>query len=131
MQRKCKEKGYPAKLIHEAFISHIDPSSKSRKVVDKQPGYTARFVSTYNNKYRRISKITHKHYKILLLDQCLAPMLPPTSQITFKKAWTIKNILAPSKLSIPNKRPLTSGHISIAGQASSNVIKGDALPANS
>lgn len=85
MQRKFEEKGCPIDLIQEAFISHMDLSSKSKTVVDKHVESTVRFVSTYNNKNRSISKIIRKHYKILQLDQRLAPKLPSIPQITFRK----------------------------------------------
>lgn len=61
-------------------------------------------MSIFYNRYRSVSRIIQKHYKILLLDQWLVPAPLAAPQITLRKACTVKNILAPSKKQVPNKR---------------------------
>lgn len=104
MQRKFEEKGYTRDLAMNAFLSNKNKQSKNKDNTSKEMENTARFVSTFNTKYRAISKIIYKYYNIL--DQYLVPLLPPKPQITFRRSHTIKNIIAPSKMEKSNKRPL-------------------------
>lgn len=87
-------------------LSSISHRKIKTKTIILKIWKTLRFVSTLNTKYRTILKIIQKYYNILKLDQHLAPCLLPKPQITFRKAHTIKNIIAPNKLEKPN-RPIS------------------------
>lgn len=106
MQKKFEEKAYPRDLITNAFLSNKTQLSKNKKDNPTDMVNTVRFVSTFNIKYRAISKIIYKHYDILKLDHILAPVLPPKPQVTFRRSRTVKNIIAPSKLMKPKSGPL-------------------------
>lgn len=106
--KRFEEKGYPQSIINEAFdryevpISNKDTSSSSTNINST----SVRFVTTYNDKYKKVVSIIKKHFNILKLDQRLAPVLPPVPQVTFKRARTVKNIIAPSKVQKLNKKPI-------------------------
>lgn len=97
MARKFCEKGYPEGLVQEAFESYESLHTIQRN--KKTNGMnTVRFITDYNNQYKEISRIICKHFNILKLDKRLYPQLPTAPQVTFRRARTIKNIIAPSKL---------------------------------
>ena len=98
MQKKFEEKCYPENLVNEAFSFFLKPPEATLTKKHLVNENTTRFVTTYNDCYKSVADIIKKHFKILHLDQRLAPILPATPQVTFRRARTIKNILAPSKI---------------------------------
>lgn len=107
MTQKFLEKGYPQELAQKAFDQQLVPSRPDRLRPSSTMTDAVRFVTTFNDQFVSIGKITRKHFNILKLDQRLAPLLPSTPQITFRRARTVKNILAPSKLRTTTTGPLS------------------------
>lgn len=95
---KFVEKGYPRDLVQDAFLLYTTKSPKNRDNCAKEMENTARCVSTFNTKYRTISKMIHKHCNILKLDQRSAPLLPPKPQISFRKATYHKKQYCPEQV---------------------------------
>lgn len=105
MARKFHEKGYPEHLVREAFETQKSPLKIQRKK-KRNESNTVRFITDYNNQFKEISRIISKHFNILKLDKRLSPLLPTVPQVTFRRARTMKNILAPSKLKTKISGPL-------------------------
>lgn len=106
MKRKFEKKLYALELVQEAFLSHMNSLSRENLRGGGNNNYTLGFISTFNNKYRSVSKIIKKNYNILMLDQRLAPVLTAALQVSFRKAPNMKNILAPIKIQKESTRSL-------------------------
>lgn len=89
-KKKYEEKGYPRDLVTTAFLSNKTKRSKNKNNNSLDLTNTAKSVSTFNTKYREISKIIYKHYDILKRDLILVPVLPPKPQVTFRCSRMVK-----------------------------------------
>lgn len=56
------------------------------------------FITSYSTQHYTIKCIIRKHWHILLNDSVLAPLLPPTPQIVYRGASSIKDKLVQSVL---------------------------------
>lgn len=56
------------------------------------------FVTTYNHEHRYIKNILIKHWHVLTNDPHLNSLIPAAPHMIFRRAKTLKNILAPSML---------------------------------
>lgn len=60
------------------------------------------FITTYNSSHNLIQQVLTRNWFILWNDPVLKELVPERPRLTFKRALTIKNILAPSHLKQPN-----------------------------
>lgn len=56
------------------------------------------FITTYNHSYSAITQVLNKHWSLLKNDPCLKTLVPDKPKLTFRRATTIKNTIAPSRL---------------------------------
>lgn len=57
-----------------------------------------RFITKFINEHHKIRIIIHKHWNILRCDPILNPVTEHRPHIIFKKAKSIKSIIAPSQM---------------------------------
>lgn len=109
------EKGYPKNLITEAYnrakkssqMEYLTPLEKpeSTPSTQERPIERVNFVTTYNKSHKDIRKILQKNWFILKRDPYLKDIIAAQPNITFRRAPTLKNLLAPSKLKKHTKGP--------------------------
>ncbi|XP_075422987.1 uncharacterized protein LOC142463956 [Ascaphus truei] len=123
---KFKHKGYDKQLINESFkkVSSMDRStmlqtSKNRQVtsrlgynspviVDKTVTSSLRFITTYNQSHKAIQNIMSNHWGVLRCDPHLKGILPDRASIVYRKARSMKSIIAPTKLKSANNSEKTA-----------------------
>lgn len=95
LKQKFLEKGYPDKLVDQLYSTFL--SGKKTKC-DKPPENTeARFVTRYHGQYKKIEYILNKQWNMLKQDPHLSTTLSERPKVTYRKAPTLKNKIAPSK----------------------------------
>ncbi|XP_075434146.1 uncharacterized protein LOC142471230 isoform X1 [Ascaphus truei] len=114
---KFLSKGYDPALISDSFdkVSSSDRSTLLNQSKNKQHkglrlGYdtpvvhsgieasTLRFITNYNQSFKAINKILNDHWSVLKCDPHLGPTLQDRATVTYRKARSIKSILAPTRL---------------------------------
>lgn len=104
MSNRFKEKRYPRHLINCAKSRTGNLSQElcllPRGESKKQESTTAadfqhNFITTYNHSNPTIANILKKHWPILMNDPHLKMRIPERPKITFRRAKTVKNTLAP------------------------------------
>ncbi|XP_075459935.1 protein Hook homolog 3 isoform X2 [Ascaphus truei] len=115
--KKFLSKGYDPVVVSDSLskVSSIARTtllekSKNKLQKGKRSGYdipathtgtersNARFITTYNQSSRSINRILNDHWSILKCDPHLGPILPDRATVTYRKARSIKSILAPTRL---------------------------------
>ncbi|XP_044129795.1 uncharacterized protein LOC122923137 [Bufo gargarizans] len=106
LKKRFRDKGYPKKLLEDS-IKRISKTSQldslQPKVVNsasgtKDPGLMRRLslVTRYSSQHNLIREIFRKNWSILLKDPLLNKSITPTPILTFRRAKTLKNLVAPS-----------------------------------
>ncbi|XP_073417913.1 uncharacterized protein [Dendrobates tinctorius] len=96
---------YPSQLVHSTFNNvsknfnqQILLSGRSKEK-DTHANYQANFITTYNSQHKEIKNILGDLWYIIQKDPVLNKVLPDKPTVTFRKARSLKNHLAPSRLS--------------------------------
>lgn len=122
LKNRLKEKKYPSTIINYAYkkagnltqLQCIQPRAPTQDMDTINP-FKNTFVTTYNHEHRHIKNILAKHWHILKNDPHLDSLIPTAPRMIFRRAKTLKNILAPSMLKTKNKMfnncPDTTTHI--------------------
>lgn len=107
LKKKFADKDYPKDLVDQAcnYYAKGKPAKKDKEITD----HSTRFITTFNFQYKKMENILKKHWSILLQDPLLKTSLPLIPRITYRKAPSLKNRIAPSKLPIdkPISNPTT------------------------
>lgn len=119
LRKRLKEKNYPTKIIDEAYTRAskltqrycITPKTTSQEPKPTKGDYKHSFITTYNHNQRHIRSILEKHWHILKSDPYLCDLIPDKPLMIFRRAQTIKNILAPSNIKKSVKKPPATGTI--------------------
>ncbi|MEE6515787.1 hypothetical protein FKM82_024830 [Ascaphus truei] len=114
--KKFLSKGYDPVVVSDSLskVSSIARTTLLEKSKNKQKGKrlgygapvthtgtdrsTVRFITTYNQSSKSINRILNEHWSILKCDPHLGPILPDRATVTYRKARSIKSILAPTRL---------------------------------
>lgn len=83
-------------VIMQAYNQYLNEGSGSKGHV--HPTNNCQFITNFNYSYKSIKHIINKHCTFQIMTPKLAPVLPKAPQVIFKKAWNLKNFLAPSKM---------------------------------
>lgn len=117
METRFQEKGYPKTVIADAIkrtrnltqndclpkttITTMPKKANIRQNTKTNQTYSLNFITTYNQSHSNIRDILTKHWPILMNDSHLKHILPIRPNCTFRRAITLKNLLAPSKIRKP------------------------------
>lgn len=96
LKKKFADKEYPQELVDQAcnYYSKGKPTKKEREATSD---HSMRFLTTFNFQYKKMENILQKHWNILQQDSLLKTILPCIPRITYWKAPSLKNKIAPSK----------------------------------
>lgn len=95
LRNKFLDKGYPDNLVDLAYTTFL--SGKKPKIKKQLENDTVRFITRYHGKYKKMEHILHKHWNILKQDPFLNNSLTNKPKVTYRRAPTLKNKIAPSK----------------------------------
>lgn len=108
MENRFLEKGYPRPLIKDAILRSaqhtqemcLQPKTQGIANVKTNPNaqFSMNFLITFNQAHDKIRRIISKHWAILCNEPHLKNSLSAKPRMTFRRAMSLKNILAPSKL---------------------------------
>lgn len=108
LTKKFLEKGYPPKLIDDAFTFYQENEPRNNRkegnLLDphKQP---LRFTTKFHNRYKQMEHILKKHWPILQADPHLKASIPDRPLVSYRRARNLKNNIAPSKIQKSSTTP--------------------------
>ncbi|XP_075207972.1 uncharacterized protein LOC142312872 [Anomaloglossus baeobatrachus] len=108
LKERFLDKKYPPALIKKAYqvnkdLSQIELTTRSvasgiRDDPKSGNNFSSHFLTTYSRDGDFIKNIIRRHWNVLRNDPYLRGVLPTTPGIIYRRAPTLKNILAPSRL---------------------------------
>lgn len=101
MKSRFLEKNYPRRVINDAIERTMSLSQdECLRLSIKQTNKIEKtnYIPTNNQSSGEIKKIINKHWSVFLNDPFLRRSLPIKPQFTFRRARTLKNVLAHSRL---------------------------------
>ncbi|XP_077336748.1 transducin beta-like protein 2 isoform X2 [Lithobates pipiens] len=105
LKQKFLEKGYPEKIVDQAYTTFL-PRKKNKSVKPSEKTIV-RFITGFHGQYKKIEHILNKHWNVLKQDPHLITTLRERPKVTYRRASTLKNKIAPSNLkSIQKGNPL-------------------------
>lgn len=107
--QKCKDKKYPKTIIKEAYNRAvltqdqcIPPRTKNNRETDTKD-FKQAFITNYSEDHNFIRQIMTKYWYILKKDPFLEKTLSNKPCIIYRRAKSLKNVLAPSQIKLGNK----------------------------
>lgn len=120
IKKRFAEKGYPKHLVTEAYNKTKTASQKEYLGLEGNDSQIIAIDTTKRRKddthntgvfdwsHLEIQRILAKNWFILKSDPILKDIIPERPTITFRRAPTIKNIVAPSRLKQHSKKGTSS-----------------------
>lgn len=115
MKSRFLEKGYPPTVVNDAIkrtvaLTQDQCLATNPKKPSEIGSYSHNFITTFNKSNKVIRNILSKHWSILCNDPHLKATLPKQPKLTFRRAKTLRNFVAPSKLRpvLPPKKTLST-----------------------
>lgn len=104
LKTKFLEKGYPSTLIEQAFNTYLP--GKPPKKENTSSSSNIRFITRFHGQYKRMESIISKHWEILKQDPFLSSSICDKPRVTYRRAPSLKNKIAPSQLKAQAPNPL-------------------------
>lgn len=101
LKNKFLEKGYPTSLIEQAYNQYLP--GKKPKITKPPEEPEVRFITGFHSQHRKMEHILSKHWNTLKQDPHLNTSLHQRPKVTYRRAPTLKNKIAPSKLKCKTK----------------------------
>lgn len=96
------QKGYDSAFVNEQLeiVKNMERKDLlvTKEKVGSKEGDEFRIVLGYNIQKNKVENIIKKHWNILLRDKVLGGVLPPCPLFVYKKAQSLRNIVAPGVL---------------------------------
>lgn len=87
LKNKFVEKGYPIKLVDQAYNTFL--LGKKSKTKKPSENVAARFITRYHGKYKKMEHILNKHWAILKQDPLLNTTISDKPKVTYRQAPTL------------------------------------------